>query len=320
MGCGAGQAPLYVTGHSLGAGLAGISMMSLFHDGWSIAESYNFGMPRTGDEDFAKTFDKLFGDRFFRVTHHMDPIPHTPPNELLVDWHYVHVSPEIFYNGELARGYVECQEPRNMSCSEQYMKLPGNIQHSIQDHLDYMDIPISKCPSADGTYNNITFENSRSLTFTMDTHSIGDEDDWGHLEPYDDRIAFIAERHGSTKPAESFKKGLHASQVVAPRVQDSNTVFPEKLNFWVLGTLAFQLKDVWFTCSNMRLAQGHTGSSEGWNNWWIGGESCPKSGKHTGDPLVCDCNWGRQVQFATMPGSSYRFKVSEVRSKLSVQV
>jgi len=149
IGCGKSDgAPLYVTGHSLGAALAGISMMSLKHFGWEIAESYNFGMPRTGDENFAKEFNQLFGDRVFRVTHHMDPVPQVPPNQIIFDWHFEHISPEIFYIGEVKDGYAEC-DVLSESCSAQYWNLPTDLLF-IGNHLDYMDIDSSifGCPDS----------------------------------------------------------------------------------------------------------------------------------------------------------------------------
>merc|ERR1712196_631192 len=51
IGCGRGSY-LYVTGHSLGAAVSALAVMSLWNDGWGIAETYNFGMPRVGDNDF----------------------------------------------------------------------------------------------------------------------------------------------------------------------------------------------------------------------------------------------------------------------------
>lgn len=129
--------PLHVTGHSLGAALAGISMMSLHHFGWAIGESYNFGMPRTGDSDFAKRFNSLFSDRFFRVTHHRDPVPQVPPSELVVDWHFQHVNPEIFYDGKVAAGHRRCDMTEDPRCADQYTNLVVDLLH-IPDHLDYM--------------------------------------------------------------------------------------------------------------------------------------------------------------------------------------
>jgi len=130
---------LHVTGHSLGAALAGVSMMSLHQQGWTIAESYNFGMPRTGDEGFAKEFDSLFGDRFYRITHHKDPVPQVPPATLVVDWNFAHPGPEIFYDGDVSDGYTECDVQESPRCADQYFSsLVSDLLLHIPDHLDYM--------------------------------------------------------------------------------------------------------------------------------------------------------------------------------------
>merc|ERR1712135_75773 len=81
-----------VTGHSLGAALAGLAALSLESYGYQIEEVYTFGMPRTGDAIWAKDFNARFSDRFFRVTHHEDPVVQIPPDYLIVDWHFEHVS------------------------------------------------------------------------------------------------------------------------------------------------------------------------------------------------------------------------------------
>jgi len=139
---------LHVTGHSLGAALAGVSMMSLHHKGWMIAESYNFGMPRTGDEAFANEFSKLFGDRFYRLTHHKDPVPQVPPKQLIVDWHFEHPTPEIFYDGSVTDGYKECDLQEDPRCADQYSNLLIDLLH-IPDHLNYMgqDTSVFGCPA-----------------------------------------------------------------------------------------------------------------------------------------------------------------------------
>merc|ERR1719265_339301 len=98
-------------------------MMSLHGQGWWTEEAYNFGMPRTGDEQFAKKFNELFKSQFFRVTHHQDPIPQLPPNKLISDWRFQHVEPEIFYDGAVAGGHHQCEADGDMSCSGQYSAL-----------------------------------------------------------------------------------------------------------------------------------------------------------------------------------------------------
>lgn len=134
------------TGHSLGAALNNLAMIDLSHEGWYIEESYDFGKPRTGDQNFAKIHDTLLGDRTWRVTHDRDPIPQLPPSTLIVDWHFQHVEPEIYYPGKVSKGYEECFEDKD-SCIEQHWNLVLDAIN-IPDHLDYMgvDTSIFGCP------------------------------------------------------------------------------------------------------------------------------------------------------------------------------
>mmetsp|Transcript_129358 Transcript_129358/g.295154 ORF Transcript_129358/g.295154 Transcript_129358/m.295154 type:complete len:164 (-) Transcript_129358:311-802(-) len=148
IGCGPGS-ELKVTGHSLGAALSGIGMMALHHDGWTIKEGYNFGMPRSGDSTFTKAFDTLFGDRFYRVTHHRDPVVQLPPDALIVDWHFDHVEPEVFFDGDISGGYVSCSVSDDKKCSEQYWDVAVDLLH-VKDHLDYMGVKTSGDGCDDG--------------------------------------------------------------------------------------------------------------------------------------------------------------------------
>jgi len=134
------------TGHSLGAALNNLAMIDLSSQGWYIEESYDFGKPRTGDSDFAATHDSLLGDRTFRVTHDRDPVPQLPPATLIVDWHFQHVEPEIYYPGKVSKGYEECFTA-DTNCIEQYWYLAIDALN-INDHLDYMgvDTSVFGCP------------------------------------------------------------------------------------------------------------------------------------------------------------------------------
>lgn len=131
---------LRMTGHSMGAALATIAMMSLRLSGWETIEAYTFGSPRTGDELFATNFQTNFGAASFRVTHRMDPIVHLPPIEYLFP-DYRHVEPEYFYKGTRSDGFVRCDEDVNYSCSAFYNDIARDLLN-IGDHLMYMDIII----------------------------------------------------------------------------------------------------------------------------------------------------------------------------------
>jgi len=129
-----------ITGHSLGAALTSLAMLSFAARGWQIEEAYTFGMPRTGDGFFAHEFAKHFGKGgFYRVTHHMDPVVQLPPSSLVSDWHFQHVEPEVFYNGTVEAGHVFCTSDGDQHCSGMYSNVLYDLMH-VDDHLNYVGV------------------------------------------------------------------------------------------------------------------------------------------------------------------------------------
>mmetsp|Transcript_44805 Transcript_44805/g.140423 ORF Transcript_44805/g.140423 Transcript_44805/m.140423 type:complete len:381 (-) Transcript_44805:54-1196(-) len=129
-----------MTGHSMGGGVASIAAMDLADQGWDITEAFTFGQPRTGEENFARTFNDRFGNRFWRVTHHMDPVIHIPPQNFPMSWYYWHVEPELFYDGAVSDGYKVCHKDGDETCAGQYATIYAMFH--LGDHMQYMDIPI----------------------------------------------------------------------------------------------------------------------------------------------------------------------------------
>eukprot|EP00928_Gymnodinium_smaydae_P055639 TRINITY_DN39135_c0_g1_i2.p2 TRINITY_DN39135_c0_g1~~TRINITY_DN39135_c0_g1_i2.p2 ORF type:complete len:307 (-),score=48.28 TRINITY_DN39135_c0_g1_i2:133-1053(-) len=138
IGCPRG-ARVSLTGHSLGGAVATLAAMSLEVRGWHVAEAYTFGMPRTGDDNFARALTHQLRGRFFRVTHGLDPVPHLPPMPWLVlNMHYAHVEPEIFYEGNVSEGYAVCTEDGDKACAAKSSFIPELMLH-IDDHRTYLD-------------------------------------------------------------------------------------------------------------------------------------------------------------------------------------
>jgi hypothetical protein len=149
VGCPSGSS-IRSTGHSLGAAIDGIAMMDLHSAGWKIEESYNFGMPRTGNEQFAAAFNQLFSSNFYRVTHHRDPVVQVPPDALIVNWHFKHTEPEVFYKGKVADGFTQCSVAKDKKCSGQFWDVAIDLLN-LADHLDYMGTSTSffDCTNSD---------------------------------------------------------------------------------------------------------------------------------------------------------------------------
>jgi len=142
------------TGHSLGAAVNLIAMLDLSYDGWDIEESYHFGTPRTGNTEFAQAWNARFSDVSFRVTHHRDPVVQVPPDKwgfgIVLNWHFEHVEPEIFYDGEVNEGHNMCtiSNDNSKGCAEYYWDIVDDLTFHISDHLHYLSMPTG-C-SADG--------------------------------------------------------------------------------------------------------------------------------------------------------------------------
>lgn len=70
---------LWVTGHSLGAALAALAVAKLrFERDEPVNGLYTFGQPRTGNRDFASSFDADFGGQTFRYVNNNDIVARVP--------------------------------------------------------------------------------------------------------------------------------------------------------------------------------------------------------------------------------------------------
>jgi hypothetical protein len=81
-------------------------------------------------------------------------------------------------------------------------------------------------------------------------------------------IIVAADRHGQSSVAKSFKE-----RAITPKggttACDSDDIYPDKLNFWIKGTMSFDVGGKHYVGKDVVLAQGHNARLR--NNWWIGG-------------------------------------------------
>lgn len=73
------EAPVIVTGHSLGGAVASVLATKLAKDGYPIGRLVTFAAPRAGDETFARAAKKALGKRAIRVVRPDDYIPRISP-------------------------------------------------------------------------------------------------------------------------------------------------------------------------------------------------------------------------------------------------
>lgn len=71
--------PVFVTGHSLGAALAGLAVGASATERLPIAGLYTYGMPRVGNKYFAEKFQASYGKRAFRIVNNNDSVTRVPP-------------------------------------------------------------------------------------------------------------------------------------------------------------------------------------------------------------------------------------------------
>ena len=87
---------LWITGHSLGAALAGLAAATLKEKGKTADGIYTFGQPRAGDDDFKKNYNKDFESRTFRFVNNNDVVTRVPPRLL----RYKHVGTFRYFDEE----------------------------------------------------------------------------------------------------------------------------------------------------------------------------------------------------------------------------
>lgn len=128
---------VFVTGHSLGAAMAVFAAVDLKYKGYNVAAEYTFGQPRVGDSTFSTAYDTggLGPDVSYRVVHWRDIVPHLPPE--IAGFH--HDATEVWYQSDNVQYQVCNGSGEDPNCSDSL-----DFPDSIDDHLNYMGIPISR--------------------------------------------------------------------------------------------------------------------------------------------------------------------------------
>ena len=71
--------PLILAGHSLGGSTILLAAAELDSKGVDIHSIYTAGAPRLGDQELTNMINKRFGQKYFRLEHMEDVVPHAPP-------------------------------------------------------------------------------------------------------------------------------------------------------------------------------------------------------------------------------------------------
>lgn len=136
------QQPIWITGHSLGAALAGLAAarFSLELDK-PIAGLYTFGKPRIGDREFARLFNSELKDRCFRFVNNNDIVTRVPPREM----NYSHIGSLRFIDSEGkihedTSWWSEFLESIRGTLNQQLDLIPSNIEnHSMNKYITFIE-------------------------------------------------------------------------------------------------------------------------------------------------------------------------------------
>jgi len=124
---------IYFTGHSLGAAISILAAIELGVNTGLPITCYNFGDPRVGNKAFANYFNANI-QTTWRMVNQRDLVPHLP-NLAMGFWH---IATEVWWVN--CTGYKLCSEAtgEDILCSDSL----GLLADSIEDHLDYMGVPL----------------------------------------------------------------------------------------------------------------------------------------------------------------------------------
>eukprot|EP00239_Pterosperma_sp_CCMP1384_P004573 CAMPEP_0197849626 /NCGR_PEP_ID=MMETSP1438-20131217/12738_1 /TAXON_ID=1461541 /ORGANISM="Pterosperma sp., Strain CCMP1384" /LENGTH=403 /DNA_ID=CAMNT_0043462403 /DNA_START=122 /DNA_END=1333 /DNA_ORIENTATION=+ len=130
------EAPVLVTGHSLGGAMAVVCAFDLARSGFNVAQVFTFGQPRVGNRYFASAY-KLSVPNHWRVTHHNDIIPHLPVTGEGFD----HSPTEVYYPNDDPNEFHICNgKGEDKECSN---RCSYSMEcRSVHDHLVYLGIDI----------------------------------------------------------------------------------------------------------------------------------------------------------------------------------
>ncbi len=122
---------IIVTGHSLGAAVSSLLMIYLYHEGFKIGPSINFGQPKFTNLEGAETYGFL---NLTRVVDRDDLVPLVPPRSILSSIHgeYRHFGQEVILLGGPHFVYLDNHIVTEKDLSEVWANLDDL---SIKDHM-----------------------------------------------------------------------------------------------------------------------------------------------------------------------------------------
>lgn len=122
---------LWLTGHSMGAGLALLAAARLASEGLKPRGLQVYGAPRVGDEDFARGFSRHLGSMTVRHVNDNDVVARLPPE----DMGYRHVGSLVYYERDGGRRYDEPSYSRLEAIRDRFERAKEGPPDGMKDHL-----------------------------------------------------------------------------------------------------------------------------------------------------------------------------------------
>ena len=149
--------PLILTGHSLGGALAVLTAARFAAAGKAeaIGAIFTFGQPRAGDSEFARHFDRDFGERTFRYVNRFDLVTRLPPRLLGYDHagqlRYLDAFGVLHENLSLWQQLLMTLNPNGKNARDYINELTEKLPGAVGDHNGgrYIELLKALCPSAD---------------------------------------------------------------------------------------------------------------------------------------------------------------------------
>jgi len=135
---------LTVVGHSLGAAIA---VMDAVHLRQVLPSSVQmtttvFGLPRSGNQDWANFVDAQLGTTLTHITNKNDPVPTVPPQFL----DFQHPSGEVHINTD--NSVISCPGQENENCSDDDNILDVSIPDHLGPYFGTITMSSSACPGS----------------------------------------------------------------------------------------------------------------------------------------------------------------------------